>query len=239
MFALRPETSLRIYTYAPDRHSLPVRQTLPPVRKTETEEKTVRRLLLQIPARLRKVLTIINCGEATLLPPRFLFFNPSSQTKTYKLFPSSRAQRGDPEERCANVYANYPVVWQRDCRGRFAPSQRRSFYSVIASAAWRSRRLAYARLLYFFTQIVPLRVYGLDKFYFLCPTARFNRFFGSQRLFYGRKNFVIYATRNVITIRKTFNLMFSMLLDSPVQIARNPPYIRPFFFRSSICIRST
>lgn len=71
VFALRPETSLRIYTYAPDRHSLPVRQTLPPVRKTETEEKTVRRLLLQIPARLRKVLTIINCGEATLLPPRF------------------------------------------------------------------------------------------------------------------------------------------------------------------------
>ena len=127
VFALRPETALRIYTYAPDRHSLPVRQTLPPVRKTETEEKTVRRLLLQIPARLRKVLTIINCGEATLLPPRFLFFNPSSQTKTYKLFPSSRAQRGDPEERCANVYANYPVVWQRDCRGRFAPSQRRSF----------------------------------------------------------------------------------------------------------------
>lgn len=98
VFALRPETSLRIYTYAPDRHSMPVWQTLPPVRKTETEEKTVRRLLLQIPARLRKVLTIINCGEATLLPPRFLFFNPSSQTKSYKLFPSSRAQRGDPED---------------------------------------------------------------------------------------------------------------------------------------------
>ena len=53
VFALRPETSLRIYTYAPDRHSMPVRQTLPPVRKTETEEKTVRRLLLQISARLR------------------------------------------------------------------------------------------------------------------------------------------------------------------------------------------
>ena len=181
VFALRPETSLRIYTYAPDRHSLPVRQTLPPVRKTETEEKTVRRLLLQIPARLRKVLkvlTIINCGEATLLPPRF----------------------------CFSIRHRKDVI----------------FYSVIASAAWRSRRLAYARLLYFFTQIVPLRVYGLDKFYFLCPTARFNRFFGSQRLFYGRKNFVIYATRNVITRRKTFNLMFSMLLDTPVQIARNP-----------------
>ena len=95
MFALRPETSLRIYTYAPDRHSLPVRQTLPPVRKTETEEKTVRRLLLQIPARLRKVLTIINCGEATLLPPRF----------------------------CFSIRHRKDVL----------------FYSVIASAAWRSR----------------------------------------------------------------------------------------------------
>ena len=102
VFALRPETSLRIYTYAPDRHSLPVRQTLPPVRKTETEEKTVRRLLLQIPARLRKVLTIINCGEATLLPPRF----------------------------CFSIRHRKDVL----------------FYSVIASAAWRSRRLAYERL---------------------------------------------------------------------------------------------
>ena len=101
MFALRPETSLRIYTYAPDRHSLPVRQTLPPVRKTETEEKTVRRLLLQIPARLRKVLTIINCGEATLLPPRF----------------------------CFSIRHRKDVL-----------------FSVIASAAWRSRRLAYERL---------------------------------------------------------------------------------------------
>ena len=159
---------------------MPVRQTLPPVRKTETEEKTVRRLLLQIPARLRKVLIIINCGEATLLPPRFcfsirhrkdvLFYSVIASAawrsrrlayerlcnllrrlatglprslrplaKTSFFIPSSRAQRGDPEERCANVYANYPVVWQRDCRGRFAPSQRRSFYSVIASAAWRSR----------------------------------------------------------------------------------------------------
>ena len=73
VFALRPETALRIYTYAPDWHSLPVRQTLPPVRKTETEEETVRRLLLQILTRLRKILTIINYGEATLLPPRFCF----------------------------------------------------------------------------------------------------------------------------------------------------------------------
>ena len=145
-----------------------------------------------------------------------------SLAKTSFFIPSSRVQRGDPEDWRTNAYAIYSVVWRRDCRGRFAPSQRRSFYSVIASAAWRSRRLAYARLLYFFTQIVPLRVYGLDKFYFLCPTARFNRFFGSQRLFYGRKNFVIHATRNVITRRKTFNLMFSMLLDTPVQIARNP-----------------
>lgn len=79
VFALRPETALRIYTYAPDRHSLPVRQPMPSVRKTETEEKTVRRLLLQILTRLRKILTIINYGEATLLPPRFLFFNPSSK----------------------------------------------------------------------------------------------------------------------------------------------------------------
>ena len=39
MFALRPETALRIYTYAPDWHSLPVRQTLPSVRKTKTEEE--------------------------------------------------------------------------------------------------------------------------------------------------------------------------------------------------------
>lgn len=87
VFALRPETSLRIYTYAPDRHSMPVRQTLPPVRKTETEEKTVRRLLLQIPARLRKVLTIINCGEATLLPPRFCFstrHRKRSQTDSFR-----------------------------------------------------------------------------------------------------------------------------------------------------------
>ena len=83
MFALRPETALRIYTYAPDWHSLPVRQTLPPVRKTETEEETVRRLLLQILTRLRKILTIINYGEATLLPPRFLFFNPSSQRRPF------------------------------------------------------------------------------------------------------------------------------------------------------------
>ncbi len=81
VFALRPETALRIYTYAPDRHSLPVRQTLPSVRKTE--EKTVRGLLLQILTRLRKILTIINYGEATLLPPRFLFFNPSSQRRPF------------------------------------------------------------------------------------------------------------------------------------------------------------
>ncbi len=126
VFALRPETSLRIYTYAPDRHSLPVRQTLPPVRKTETEEKTVRRLLLQIPARLRKVLTIINCGEATLLPPRF----------------------------CFSIRHRKDVL----------------FYSVIASAAWRSRRLAYERLCNLLRRLatgLPRSLRSLAKTFFL------------------------------------------------------------------------
>ena len=152
MFALRPETALRIYTYAPDRHSLPVRQTLPPVRKTETEEETVRGLLLQIPARLRKVLTIINCGEATLLPPRFCF---STRRRAYfrrcersvaapkigvrtpmqllrRLERDCRGHFAPPQRRPflsrhRERLCNYSVVWQRDCRGRFAPSQRRHF----------------------------------------------------------------------------------------------------------------
>ena len=126
MFALRPETSLRIYTYAPDRHSMPVRQTLPPVRKTETEEKTVRRLLLQIPARLRKVLIIINCGEATLLPPRFCFSIRHRKDVLFYSVIASAAWRSRrlAYERLCNFYS---VVWRRDCRGRFAPSQRRHF----------------------------------------------------------------------------------------------------------------
>ena len=138
MFALRPETSLRIYTYAPDRHSLPVRQTLPPVRKTETEEKTVRRLLLQIPARLRKVLTIINCGEATLLPPRFLFFNPSSQRRPF-LFRHRERSVAIPKIGVRTSMQFTPSFGDGIAAVASLPRKDVIFYSVIASAAWQSR----------------------------------------------------------------------------------------------------
>ena len=75
VFALRTASALRFRTRSPLRQPLPLRQTVPPVRKAE--EKTVRRLLLQIFAGLRPILIsqtpeIITAGRQNDCLPAFI-----------------------------------------------------------------------------------------------------------------------------------------------------------------------